>query len=276
VVEKVRIEIPTLQALEKPWYFHAHFFDPHGPYSPPPSYYDLSGVPPIGFDLSIESQMDQAVLAYPLMPEWWQQAFLEQTSVLYEAELRFWDDNLAMLWGHLAVAELLDDTLVLFWTDHGEQFMERGRTGHGEELYAEENGSVAFFWSKNLEPQVWTETTMHMDLTATLFDLYGVTPPIPADGFAVGTAPADRVLQTANYILNREVTLAVTKNHHSLIYRWDGARSLYDDKLDAKQLDDLYSPTHPKAIELWDDLLPLTQQVETLWPHLGPPVRPGP
>jgi arylsulfatase A-like enzyme len=53
---------------------------------------------------------------------------------LYDGEVSFNDDSFGRLIEHLRETGELDDTLVVFTSDHGEEFWEYGRRGHGRSL----------------------------------------------------------------------------------------------------------------------------------------------
>ncbi len=56
---------------------------------------------------------------------------------LYDASIHSVDREIARLFDGLRVRGLLADTLVVITSDHGEEFWEHGRTGHGYNLYDE-------------------------------------------------------------------------------------------------------------------------------------------
>ena len=54
---------------------------------------------------------------------------------LYDGSIRYIDDQLARLFDGLRQRGLWDDTVVCVIADHGEEFLEHGRIGHGHGLY---------------------------------------------------------------------------------------------------------------------------------------------
>ena len=55
------------------------------------------------------------------------------------------------VWADFEDRVLLDDTLVAFWTDHGESFGEHDdQFYHGVSLYDSENRSTAAFWAQDI------------------------------------------------------------------------------------------------------------------------------
>jgi arylsulfatase A-like enzyme len=56
---------------------------------------------------------------------------------LYDGEIRFADEYFGRLLDLLRARGLLDDSLVVLTSDHGEEFLEHGGVGHGQTLHAE-------------------------------------------------------------------------------------------------------------------------------------------
>jgi arylsulfatase A-like enzyme len=56
---------------------------------------------------------------------------------LYDAEVRDVDANLGRLIDALKRLRVYDDALILLSSDHGEEFWEHGRQGHGQSLHPE-------------------------------------------------------------------------------------------------------------------------------------------
>lgn len=54
---------------------------------------------------------------------------------LYDAEIRGLDDYFARLWSDLEKLEILDHTIVIITSDHGEDLFEHGWLSHGTTLY---------------------------------------------------------------------------------------------------------------------------------------------
>jgi arylsulfatase A-like enzyme len=87
---------------------------------------------------------------------------------------------LAPLFQHLVDAGLLDDTLVVITSDHGEAFLERGLEGHARYVYRETT-EVPFILGLpfRLDPGVEVDVrTQNVDIWPTLLDLLGL-PALP-------------------------------------------------------------------------------------------------
>ena len=74
---------------------------------------------------------------------------------------------------------LLDNTIVLFTGDHGEEFMENGHWGHGHnEVFPETQIRVPLvLWIPGQEPRQVNQPTSHNQIPATILPLLGVTSP---------------------------------------------------------------------------------------------------
>jgi len=262
-----------LMSTANPFYLHVHFFDPHQDYCPPDAYVP-NDLPELG--LSVCGDWGEALRRYEVEDTAWQDDFLTHVDAYYQAELRYWDDQFGLLLTELDAMGARDDTLVVFLTDHGEQFMERGEVEHALELYAEENRAAAAFWARDLEPRAWTGPTVHQDLAATVMDLYELDG--DPTGQALGTASDDRSMRLLHYQLDERgpIRMSVVEGDGQLFYNWDGTRAFHRIDTDPTHRDDLYDATDPQVIELWDEMDVWVDTVRSAWTHLDEPTAPGP
>jgi arylsulfatase A-like enzyme len=112
----------TIKAMdrtgESPWFIYTHFMAPHGPYAPP-----------IGFN--VKFQIDTEGM-HPL------EKLSEMIRSQYDGEIGFVDSLFGEVVDALRERGLYDDTIIVFVSDHGEQFHEHGINGHGFTLYDHE------------------------------------------------------------------------------------------------------------------------------------------
>lgn len=266
------------QALSgaSPWYLHVHFIDPHGNYCAPEEYVDLAGIADLGWSADdVCNDTYGPGYQWWSQPPQWQQALIDTYEALYRGELRYWDTTFGQFWTELDARGVLDDTLVVFVTDHGQQFFEHGGHGHGLYLGTEENASTAAFWAKNLHPGAWTGLTLHQDLTQTLFDLYGISG--QTSGMTVGTGAPDRAVRAMNYWgVWDGPHLSIVKGERQLLFDWWGDRAFYRLDTDPGALVDVYDPNDPDVADLWTDMDAWIADIRAYWPHLPPPTQPGP
>lgn len=127
------------QAPDQPFLMFAHYFDPHRPYAPPPPYhrmYDGGYQGPIGDSFNLEGfsliKTEMSEQMKVLTNEDW-----DHIKALYDGEISFTDREIGALLAGLESRGLRRNTLVVFLSDHGEEFYEHRCYGHGHSLYNE-------------------------------------------------------------------------------------------------------------------------------------------
>jgi arylsulfatase A-like enzyme len=111
-----------------------HYMDPHMPYAPPATYLDAETIKtsaPVVFDPTIEvrTKIRQGNVPDPER--------IRQIRNLYLAEVRYVDAEIGRLMEFLNGSGLLDDMMVVFASDHGEELWDHGRFEHGHTMYSE-------------------------------------------------------------------------------------------------------------------------------------------
>jgi len=94
---------------------------------------------------------------------------------LYDGEIRFTDLHLGRVIDHLKALGLWDRTAIVLTGDHGEGFGEHGVTEHGFDLYAPQTKVPMIVRVPGAPPRVVEEPAGHIDLTATMAHLAGLT-----------------------------------------------------------------------------------------------------
>ena len=80
---------------------------------------------------------------------------------------------------------LLERTLVVLVSDHGDEFYEHGGLGHGKTLYEEVIRGFAIFWTPAIHPTQVDRPIEGIDVPPTILRLAGVEPPTGVPGRAV-------------------------------------------------------------------------------------------
>jgi len=117
---------------DKDFFLWIHYFDPHEPYAPPEKYMANNSEPPprIGMQFDDLWKIRDGSLAPNLEEREW-------IKELYDAEVRYVDDNVGRLLDYLKESQIYDDSLIVFTSDHGEEFWDHGGVEHGHSLYNE-------------------------------------------------------------------------------------------------------------------------------------------
>jgi arylsulfatase A-like enzyme len=262
-------------ANDDPWLLHLHVIEPHSTYIPPEAYLaDLAALAPIAWDLADDDDYATMREVFDDLPAEEQALILEHAAVRYRGELQYVDDMLSEIWSMLEAADMIDGTLVVLFSDHGEQFEEHGSQTHAYDLYREENDAVALLWAENIVPQAWSGPTSHIDLVPTVLGIAAVPIPPEVTGYPVGAAPAGRA-RFATAAARFGVIQSVLVDDMKLRYDWGGSRSFHRWADDPDELGDAYDADDPDVLRLWDLLLP---QVVAATPLIDveAPVDPGP
>jgi arylsulfatase A-like enzyme len=266
----------------KPWFVQLHFLDPHAPYETHPVRHYGAGT-------------DDAYARNPRrIPNnvWvgWsdaqKQMIEDKARALYRGDVEYTDQVLDGLWKTLQQRGLLDDTLVVVWSDHGEQFWERGSPSHGNNVNAEESDAIAGFWAKSLARRPITVPTSHDDIVPTILSVLGFDGDIAKEkmtGLVAGTGSPDRAIFTEDFS-GQNTKMSVDKDNRRLIYNWEGRLQLFDlatdpgethDKLAAMARTNPDDPAFPEdGRALWKLLEPRVTKLDALYQGISP-VLPG-
>lgn len=100
------------------FFLFVHTYQVHQPYTPPPA-----------FEKFFEGDDVDGRLAQRLPPKF--------QPISYDREIRYTDASLREFFSKANARGLLEDTVVVLVSDHGDQFVEHGAIGHGPFLYDE-------------------------------------------------------------------------------------------------------------------------------------------
>lgn len=137
----------------RPFLLFVHYYDPHAPYEPPARYRGGSS---------------------DAVDEW----------DAYRGEVAYVDDQIERLLGILGRDAVLDDTLVIVTSDHGEGLMEHGEPTHGVFLYDEVlRVPLILRYPPALPAGAEIDAVVGLvDVTPTILDALGLPPDPDADG----------------------------------------------------------------------------------------------
>jgi len=127
----------ALQWLEKddrkdtPFFLFLHFWDPHYNYQAPDDYNRLF-LP----DFS-DADLKLGATFTPRLPREYTPEEILRLKALYNAEIRYTDDQIARLFDQLVQWGLENDVIIAIVSDHGDHFGEHGQYYHHRTLYEE-------------------------------------------------------------------------------------------------------------------------------------------
>ena len=91
-------------------------------------------LPPKPFDTIFGPIEPRVNPDFPASGTWSPQAVQIELNA-YDASIRYLDEQLGLLFTELERENVLNNTLVIITSDHGEEFLEHGVMGHGYSLY---------------------------------------------------------------------------------------------------------------------------------------------
>ncbi len=169
-----------------------HLYDPHDPFEPRPPYDRLWAdagkkeehvksqekvrgfiEDPLGKMFGMPSRAELAKAGVD--PE----AYVAFDRDWYDGSIRGMDAEIGRIFEGLRDLGLDRDTLVVFTADHGEEFLEHGRTFHGQSVYGElTRVPLIFRWPAGIRPGATVDAvTQTIDVMPTLLELSGI--PLP-------------------------------------------------------------------------------------------------
>src|SRR6185295_1225168 len=115
---------------------YLHYMEPHDPYTPPARLRppDVDGLP---LNIRAGSVREAANRINWHKPPPLPAVQVEHLRKLYAGEIASWDEELGNLLDALNDLDLLDSTILVITSDHGEEFQEHGRLVHQTQLYDE-------------------------------------------------------------------------------------------------------------------------------------------
>ncbi len=116
-----------------PFFVFLHTYTVHEPYSPPPEYLEKFGDPEYTGPMARQFHFDDRDLVMGLS-----EAGREHLKNLYTAEIGYVDSLMGYFFGQLKKRGLWDNSLIVVFSDHGEEFWDHGQWGHGVTLYDEQ------------------------------------------------------------------------------------------------------------------------------------------
>jgi arylsulfatase A-like enzyme len=182
---------------EEPFFAFVHYFDPHQPYRPDPPFDRLWGEPAWAGEHDADNQKAIAAIQDPErqsesmpMPVDFKAAgvdlatFRERELTWYDGSIREMDTELERLMERLRELGLDQRTLLVFTSDHGEEFFEHGLEGHGQTAYQELTHVPLVVRYPGVVPssQVIDETVSLIDVMPTMLALSHLPVPEAVQG----------------------------------------------------------------------------------------------
>jgi arylsulfatase A-like enzyme len=191
---------------DRPFFAYLNFFDAHEPYIPPPRFAGRFGIRP-----KLPGDFWYLLDYGRLNKRTLQPRGIEMASDCYDDCIAFLDDQLGRLLNTLQDERLLDRTVVIVTSDHGEAFSDHGTFQHGTGLHLEQIGvPLVILASGAPSGRVVTDAVSLRDLPATLVDVLGFDAASPFPGHSLA-----KFWRTAPEAAPPEVSPALTELAHA-------------------------------------------------------------
>jgi arylsulfatase A-like enzyme len=160
-----------------PLFLFLYYYDPHSEYVPPPPFDTLFDPDYTGPTTGEVFGHGRDVVSGDLILS---ERDLEHVIALYDGDIAYSDHLLNIMLDDLSGRGLLDNSLIVFSSDHGEMFGEHDKWIHRNSLYEEVLRVPLIFRYDGVIPEgaVFDMPVDHLDVTPTILDLAGI--PIPA------------------------------------------------------------------------------------------------
>lgn len=252
--------IEKLNSLQRPFLSYFHLWPPHSPYRPRRDFIDIfeDGWKPV--------EKPQHPLSEKI-----KQDLLNRNRQLYDEYLAYADSEFGRLYDFLDRQGFLDNTLLVFTSDHGEMF-ERGILKHLTPTLYDPIIRVPLLISKpgqNKREDIYTPNSS-IDILPTLLQLTGQEIPEWCEGTVLPP------YNDQHYDSNRSIyvveakknskfkplenaTIALLKGDYKLIYyfgykEYDKVYELYDLANDLEEMEDIYKSRKSIASQLEDEM----------------------
>ena len=162
---------------QEPYFLFLHLWDVHYDFKPPPPYDRM-------FDPDYQGDISGRLMADGRIKADMDPRDLQHLLALYDGEIRFTDQILGEIFEELGGRGMLENTLVVITSDHGEEFFEHGNKGHNKTLFDEVlKIPLIAHWPGELEGgHVIPDQVRLIDLMPTLLHFAGHRGPLAVQG----------------------------------------------------------------------------------------------
>jgi choline-sulfatase len=171
--------LETGRKQDEPFFLYLHTVEPHAPYNPPPPFRRRFAA----------GARDEALTRMRLLKHLHDGALQPTPDLrrdlldLYDAEIAANDAAFGELVDALVRRGLWEETVVLFLSDHGEEFLDHGGWEHGKTLHTEMLDVPLIVRVPSLGTgKVVDRQAQHVDVVPTILDLLGLSVPAFVEG----------------------------------------------------------------------------------------------
>lgn len=261
---------------QKPFFLAVGFFRPHTPYVAPKKYFDMYPLEDLRLPFAPagdRNDIPTAAFAHncPVPNYGLDTETLLKATQAYYACVSFIDAQVGRLLDTLDETGLAENTIVVFWSDHGYHLGEHNGIWQKRTLFEQSARSPLIIRTPNRNSGHCNRVVEFVDIYPTLTDLAGIESPANLEGRSLmpllRNSVADwngiavtQVLRPADDRLKEPVMGCSIRTHRYRYTEWGEGRhgiELYDHQSDPNEFQNLAIDPDPPASKIIDQLRPL-------------------
>ena len=266
-----RAVFKELELLERPFFLYLHYMEPHAPYFHPEKHPLQFAGEYEGFDFIRDGNPKPiGKMIYDGGPEYkLTDRDIQHLVDLYDDEVLFFDEVFRSLVQELEANGLLEETLIVFASDHGEEFLEHGHISHCRGVWDTVTHVPLFFKIPGVDGQRLEAAVQNLDIVPTILDYLAI------DGEQYGFEGKS----LRSVIEGRDIANLYAFSKQTEYYSADDGRfhlildasndrfTLFDIRNDPLEQSDMWDPSHTELGPLrsaFDGWLEQTSQLQRL------------
>lgn len=247
-----------LENVQPPFFLYLHYMEPHAPYYHPPDHQLKFTGDYEGFDfISDGNPKPIGKMIYDGGPSYEiRERDIQHLVDLYDDEILYFDGIFRQLLERLESLGLLEETMIVFASDHGEEFLEHDHISHCRGVWDTVTHVPLIFKIPGVDGQRIDSAVQNLDIVPTILDYLA----IDSDGFGFEGDSLRALIE------GRETSTRYAFAHQTQFFSSDDGRfhlildgsenqfTLFDIRIDPLEQNDLYDPLHPEHRPLRDAL----------------------
>jgi len=183
----------------------------------------------------------------------------EHLKAVYDAKILQTDEFIRLFLEKIEKLRLSEKTIIILLADHGEEFWDHNKLGHGHQLYEETIRVPLIIHNPNMSQGIRIKRQAQLvDIMPTVLDMLSMKIPDSIQGKSLMPVILGNPNKDFNeyvFAVNHVDMFTVRTNEWKLIFRLNGNHELYNLVSDPKETDNLIEKREEKFIELREKLL---------------------
>jgi len=248
-----------LDRIEEPFFLYLHYMDPHGHYKTPRSYEHRFAGAYDGYDFIAAGDANPiADMLFNDGPVFdITDRDIQHLVDLYDDEIRYFDEQFETLVTRLRDDGLFDQSIIVFTSDHGEEFLEHGQVGHCRGVWETLTRVPLFIKVPGMNGGRRVDDAVQLvDILPTLLALLGIeNTGSGLEGVSLRSLfEGDEPLREYAYADQGKYRSVDDGRWHLILDGAESTATLFDLRTDPLEQRDLYSSNHNELNRLSEEL----------------------